>query len=262
MIRSLFTAATGMNAQQNKIDVVSNNLANINTTGFKKMRVDFQDLMYTMLVEPGTATSTSSNHPTGIQVGHGVRTTGTSRVDSQGDLTATNNQLDIAIEGQGFLEVQLPDGSSAYTRTGALQLDENGQLVTTDGFVLQPAITIPVDAISISIGQDGTVSVTQPGSTTPSQVGQLQLNRFQNSRGLKNLGQNLLAETQASGSPTTGNPAESGFGRVTQGFLESSNVQVVEEVVQMILAQRAYESASKSIETADQMLNGAINLKR
>lgn len=262
MIRSLFTAATGMTAQQLKVDVISNNLANVSTTGYKKGKVQFQDLIYQALVEPGSATSESTKNPTGIQVGLGVKPVGVTKVHSQGDLQSTNNQLDLAIEGQGFLQVTLPDGTLGYTRSGGLQLDENGQLVTPDGYPLEPAITIPSDALSINIAQDGTVTVTTPGTTTPTSVGNLELARFPNPAGLKSTGQNLYIETEASGTPTTGTPAQDGYGRLTQGFLESSNVSVVEEVVNMILAQRAYESASKGIETSDNMLRGAINLAR
>lgn len=262
MIKSLFTAASGMKAQELNINVVSNNLANVNTTGFKKSRAEFQDLMYQTLVEPGASTSQSTNAPSGIQVGLGVKPSSTNKIFTQGDLKSTGNQLDMAIEGQGFFQIQLPDGTSAYSRAGAFQLDDTGQILTGDGFVLQPAITIPSDALSITIGQDGVVTVLQPGSTTPTQVGQLQLNRFQNPAGLKSMGKNLYLETESSGSPTTGNPSENGFGRIAQGFLESSNVSVVEEVVTMIQAQKAYESSSKAINASDEMIQQALSLKR
>lgn len=262
MIRSLFSAATGMSAQQTNIDVIANNLANVNTTGFKKSVADFQDLLYEVVVEPGSATSSSTTAPAGIQIGLGVKTASVKKVFSQGDLQSTSNPLDIAIEGEGFYQIQRPDGTTAYTRAGSFQLDDTGQLVTPDGFVLQPAIAIPSDSLSITVGQDGTISVKQPGTATPNEVGQIQIVRFPNPAGLRAVGRNLLEETGSSGTPTTGNPGENGFGRLSQGFLESSNVSVVEEVVRMILAQRGYEANSKSIQAAEEMLSGAINLKR
>jgi len=262
MIKALFTAATGMQAQELNINVIANNMANVNTTGYKKDRTEFQDLLYQTIAEPGASTSESTRSPSGIQIGLGVKTAATKKVFSQGDLTSTSNQLDMAIEGDGFFEIVLPDGSTAYSRAGAFQLDENGQVVTSDGFALQPSITIPSDAQSISIGQDGIVSVLQPGSPTPSQVGTLQLTRFQNTAGLKAIGKNLYVETQSSGSPTQGTAGQDGYGRIAQGFLESSNVSIVEEVVTMITAQKAYEANSKSVTTADEMATNAINMKR
>lgn len=262
MIKSLFTAATGMHAQQLNIDVIANNLANVNTTGFKKGRVDFQDLMYQYIREPGSPTSQTTNNTTGIQVGLGVKPEAAGKIFTQGDLTSTNNQLDLAIEGDGFFQITKPDGNPAYTRSGAFKLDENGQMVTSDGFLIEPTITIPTTAVSITIAQDGTVSILEPSATAPTSVGQIQLVRFANPAGLKAAGQNLYLETQASGTPNTGNPSEEGYGRITQGFLESSNVTVVEEVVRMILAERAYQTNSKAIEASDNMLQQAINLKR
>ena len=262
MIRSLYTAATGMQAQETNLDVIANNLANVNTTGYKKVRADFQDLMYQYLLEPGTPTSSNTTSPTGIQVGLGVRNSGTEKIFLQGDLTSTGNQFDLAIEGDGFFEVQLPDGTAAYTRAGNLRLDETGRMVTPDGFPLNPAITIPPNALSVNVGQDGTVSVTIPGQQTPSEVGRLTGARFPNNAGLRSMGKNLYQESFSSGSPVTGNFSEEGLGRITQGFLESSNVSIVGEVVNMITGQRAYEAASKGIQTADEMLNQAINLKR
>ena len=262
MIRSLYTSATGMQAQQANIDVIANNLSNVNTTGFKRSRADFQDLIYQILVEPGAATSQSTTNPTGRQVGLGVKLAGIQKDYSQGDLTSTDNRLDIAIEGDGFFELLLPDGTSAYTRDGSFKLNQDGDMVTSDGFLLNPAINIPSDAISITIGQDGTVEVIQPGSTTPANQGQIQLVRFPNAAGLRSVGQNLAVETESSGAPVTGNPSEDGLGRLAQGFLESSNVSVVDEVVRMILGQRAYEAGSKGIEASEQMLQQAINLKR
>lgn len=262
MIRALYTAATGMTAQETNIDVISNNLANVNTTGFKRSRAEFQDLIYQYLVEPGAATSQTTKNSSGIQVGLGVKTASVKKVFTQGDLTPTGNQLDIAIEGDGFLTVQLPDGTDAYTRAGSMQLDANGQMVTADGYVVSPGITVPSNATSVTIAQDGTVSAKIPGSTAQSQVGTLSGVRFPNNAGLRAIGQNLYQETESSGSATTGTFNDSGFGKVSQGFLETSNVSVVEQVVNMITAQRAYEANSKGIQAADEMLNQAINLKR
>jgi flagellar basal-body rod protein FlgG len=262
MIRALYTAATGMNAQETNIDVISNNLANVNTVGFKKSRADFQDLMYQYVVEPGAQTSQVTMNPTGVQVGLGVKTTAVQKVFTQGDLSSTGNQLDVAIEGDGFFQVLRPDGTFAYTRTGVFQLDQNGLLVTSDGYQVAPGITIPQDALGVTMAQDGTVTVKQPNQAVPTQVGQLIAVRFPNNAGLRAVGQNLYEETQASGAPVNGIFSQLGFGRLNQGFLESSNVSVVEQVVNMITAQRAYEASSKGITTADEMLNQAINLKR
>jgi flagellar basal-body rod protein FlgG len=263
MIRALYTAATGMNAQETNIDVIANNLANVNTNSFKKSRADFQDLMYQYTVEPGAPTSASTSNPSGVQVGLGVKTAAVQKVFQQGDLTSTSNQLDVAIEGDGFFRVTQPgDGTLAYTRSGSFQLDQTGQLVTSDGYQVSPGITIPTDALSITIAQDGTVSVTTQGNTTPTSVGELTAVRFPNSAGLRAMGRNLYQETVSSGSATSGKFSENGFGRLSQGFLESSNVSVVEQVVNMITAQRAYEASSKGITTAEEMLSQAINLKR
>lgn len=262
MIRALYTAATGMHAQETNIDVISNNLANINTTGFKKSRADFQDLIYQYLVEPGAQTSQNTANPSGIQIGLGVKTAAVQKIFTQGDLSSTGNQLDIAIEGDGFVPVNLPDGTEVYTRSGSFQLNENGEIVTPDGFPLAAGITIPTETLAITIGQDGTVSVRTPGTTTPSQVGQIQGVRFPNVSGLRAIGRNLYEETVSSGTPTTGTFGENGLGRLNQGFLETSNVSVVEQVVNMITGQRAYEASSKGIQSADEMLNQAINLKR
>jgi len=262
MIRALYTAATGMHAQETNIDVISNNLANVNTTGFKKSVTNFQDLMYQQLVEPGAPTSASTNNPSGIQIGLGVKTGAVAKVFSQGDLTSTGNQLDLAVEGDGFFQVTLPDGTNAYTRAGALRLDDAGQIVTPDGYLISPGLTVPADALSISIGQDGTVSVKQPASATPTELGQLTAVRFANNAGLKAVGRNLYEETVSSGAPVTGIFGENGVGRVSQGFLETSNVSVVEQVVNLITAQRAYEASSKGIQTADEMLSQALSVKR
>ena len=262
MIRSLYTAATGMHAQETNMDVISNNLANVNTTGYKLVRANFQDLMYQYLQEPGAATSSETISPSGLQVGLGVRTVGTQKIFTQGDLSSTDGQLDVAIEGDGFFEVELPDGSQGYTRSGNFQLDDTGRLVTPEGYPISPTITIPSDATSVTIGQDGTVSVTIPGQDTASEVGQITGVRFLNNSGLRSIGKNLYQETEASGNATTGTFGQDGLGTLAQGFLESSNVSIVTEVVNMITGQRAYEAASKGITTADDMLNTAISLKR
>ncbi len=262
MIRALYTSATGMQAQETSIDVISNNLANVNTTGYKKSRADFQDLMYQYLLEPGAQTSASTQNPSGIHVGLGVKTSAVQKVFAQGDLTSTSNPLDLAIEGDGFITVQLPDGTNAYTRSGALQINQDGTLVTADGYQVVGPGTIPANALSITIGEDGTVSARVPGTATAQNLGQIQATRFPNNAGLRATGRNLYEETAASGSPVNGIFAQDGFGRIQQGFLESSNVSVVEQVVNMITAQRAYEASSKGISTADEMLGQAINLKR
>lgn len=262
MLRGLYSSATGMRAQELNIDVIANNLSNVNTVAYKKARADFEDLVYQYLVEPGSQTSETTTTPTGISVGLGVKPAAVKKQFSQGDLTSTGNQFDVAIEGEGFFEVLLPDGTSAYTRSGNFQLSSEGDLVTPNGYTLNPAINIPADALSVTVAQDGTVSVTQPGSATPTEVGQLTGVNFSNPSGLRSEGQNLYKETQSSGAPTTGLFSENGFGRLNQGFIESSNVSIVEEVVNMITGQRAYEASSKGVQTADEMLNQAINLKR
>ena len=261
MIRSLFTAATGMVAQQLNLDVIANNLANVNTAGYKKSRADFQDLMYQIVQEPGTSQQQGTS-PQGIQVGLGVRPASVGKLHSQGDFESTQNPLDVAIEGDGYLPVALPTGETVYTRSGALKLNETGSIVTSDGYELSPAITVPPDALSINIAPDGIVTVRQPGAATAAQVGQLQLARFQNPGGLRSRGRNLFEETESSGPPTLSNAGENGVGTIAQGFLESSNVSVVEEIVQMVTGQRAYEANSKVIQTADQLLSNAINVKR
>lgn len=262
MIRSLFTAATGMIAQQLNLDVIANNLANVNTSGFKKSKADFQDLMYQVLEEPGTANTQQGTSPTGIQVGLGVRPAAVGKVFSQGDFQSTGNPFDLAIEGDGFFQVTQLNGESAYTRSGALKLDETGNLVTSDGLLLSPSITISPDALSVTVAADGEVSVRQPGNPTPTVAGQLQVVKFQNPGGLRSMGKNLYQETESSGTAATGTPGEDGYGTIAQGFLESSNVSVVEEIVQMVTGQRAYEANSKVIQTADQLLSLAINVKR
>jgi flagellar basal-body rod protein FlgG len=262
MIRALYTAATGMQAQETNIDVISNNLANVNTAGFKKSRADFQDLMYQYLLEPGAQTSATTNSPSGIQVGLGVKTAAVQKVFTQGDLASSSNPLDVAIEGDAFMLATLPDGTTAYTRSGALQLNADGALVTSEGYTIQGAGTIPPDALSITIAEDGNVSYRLSGQAAPQSAGQISAARFPNNSGLRAIGRNLYQETQASGNAVTGAFADPGFGRVQQGFIESSNVSVVDQVVSLITAQRAYEANSKGITTADDILSQAINLKR
>jgi flagellar basal-body rod protein FlgG len=262
MIRSLFTAATGMIAQQLNLDVIANNLANVNTTGFKKNKADFQDLMYQIIEEPGTAATQVGTSPGGIQIGLGVRPAAVGKIHSQGDFESTNNPLDIAIEGDGFFQLTLPTGEITYTRSGAFKLDATGALVNSDGYILTPAVNIPPDALSITITSDGFVNVVQPGAPAAQQVGQIQVARFPNPAGLRAMGRNLLNQTESSGQPIISIPGLNGVGTLAQGFVESSNVSVVEEIVQMVTGQRAYEANSKVIQTADQLLSNAINLKR
>lgn len=254
MIRSLWISKTGMEGQQTKLDAIANNLANVATNGYKRSGVVFEDLMYQNLRQSGAATSEQSQLPTGLQIGLGVRAAATSRNFSQGTLAQTGGQFDVAIEGAGFLQIQLPDGSTAYTRDGALQLDANGQIVNSAGYVVQPGITIPANAASVTVAKNGTVSVSIKGQPAPQTVGQIQLATFVNPGGLDPLGGNLFAETASSGTPNAAAPGSTGHGSLRQGFLEGSNVNVVEELVSMIATQRAYEMNSKSIQTSDQML--------
>jgi flagellar basal-body rod protein FlgG len=254
MVRSLWISKTGMDAQQTSLDVIANNLANVSTTGFKRSRAVFEDLLYQTARQPGAQSSQTTQVPTGLQIGTGARPVATERIHVQGNLTQTGNSLDVAIQGEGFLQVLLPDGGAAYTRAGALQLDSTGQLVTPDGFAVQPAITIPAGVTGVTIGKDGTVSVTQSGQAAPTQVGSIQLVNFINAAGLQSYGDNLYLETASSGTPTSGTPGSNGLGLLNQGFLETSNVNVVEELVLMIQTQRAYELNSRAIQTSDQML--------
>ncbi|NIA15426.1 MAG: flagellar basal-body rod protein FlgG [Nitrospiraceae bacterium] len=263
MIRALFTAATGMVAQQMNVDTIANNLANVNTTGFKKSRVNFQDLLYETVKAAGTQTTAGTTTPEGIQIGHGVRPSSVAKIFSPGNLIATSNKFDIAIEGDGFFEVLLPDGTLAYTRDGAFKINQEGTLMTADGYAMQPQIDIPLDHEQVTIGPDGSVSVRVPGATTPTLLGPIQLTRFPNPAGLDaRLGRNLLLQTEASGVPDTGNVGVQGRGFLAQGFLENSNVQTVEEIIQLIIAQRAYEANSNVIQTSDQMLQTANNVRR
>jgi flagellar basal-body rod protein FlgG len=254
MIRSLWIAKTGLDAQQTQLDVTSNNLANVATNGFKRARAVFEDLLYQTLRQPGASSSAQTQIPSGLQIGTGVRPVATERIFTQGNLTQTGNSLDIAIQGEGFFQIQLPDGTLGYTRDGAFQKDSQGQIVTANGYPLSPAITIPANALSISIGTDGVVTVLQSGSPTPVQVGQIQLASFVNSGGLQSMGQNLFLETASSGTATPNTPGTNGVGLLNQGYVETSNVNVVEELVNMITTQRAYEINSRSIQTSDQML--------
>jgi flagellar basal-body rod protein FlgG len=254
MLRSLWISKTGMEAQQLQLDTISNNLANVATNGYKRSHAVFEDLMYQNLRQAGAASSDSTQLPTGLQVGLGVRPVATARDNSQGSLQQTSNNLDLAINGNGFLQVQMPDGSTAYTRDGSLKLDAQGQLVTNSGYLIEPGITIPQGAQSITIANDGTVSVKTAADTVAKSVGQLQLATFANVGGLEPKGQNLYVESTASGTPNTGAPGSNGLGTLQQGFVETSNVNVVEELVSMISTQRAYELNSKAIQTSDQML--------
>lgn len=262
MIRGLFTSASGMTGQQFLIDTIANNLANVNTNGFKKVRVDFQDLLYQTIKPAGSSTDQNTRVPSGIQVGHGTRVADTQRIFSQGNLRLTENPLDLVIEGDGFFRVQMADGSDVYSRDGSFTLDENGQIVTSDGYLLQPALTIPEDATDVSVGKDGTVSVKIAGNTDTQEVGQILLTDFINPAGLKAVGQNLFTETTASGPPIESTPGQDGLGQITNGYLESSNVSVVEEMVQLIIGQRAYEINSKVVQTCDEMLQTANNIRR
>ena len=262
MVRSLFTAATGIIAQQTRVDVTSHNIANVNTMGYKKNRAEFADLMYQVMSYAGTPTSTTTTHPTGIEVGLGVRPQAITKIHSQGYFKETGNNLDMVIAGNGFFQVQMPDGTTAYTRNGAWKLDSDGNIVNDDGLQLVPNITIPADATQISIGIDGTVSVLQPGAAEMQQVGQIEIVNFINPAGLHSSGDNLFLETGASGAPIIGIAGQDGLGQIKQGFVEMSNVQLVEEMTELITGQRAYEANSKAITTSDSMLQTTNELKR
>ena len=262
MVRSLFTAATGMIAQQTQVDVTSHNIANVNTMGYKKNRAEFADLIYQVMSYAGTPTSTTTTHPTGIEVGLGVRPQAITKIHSQGYFKETGNNLDMVIAGNGFFQVQMPDGTTAYTRNGAWKLDSDGNIVNDDGLQLVPNITIPADATQISIGIDGTVSVLQPGAQEMQQVGQIEIVNFINPAGLHSSGDNLFLETGASGAPIIGIAGQDGLGQIKQGFVEMSNVQLVEEMTELITGQRAYEANSKAITTSDAMLQTTNELKR
>jgi flagellar basal-body rod protein FlgG len=259
MFSSLWVAKTGLDAQQTRMDVVSNNLANANTTGFKSSRASFQDLMYQNVRQPGGQTTEQTQAPSGLMLGTGVRVVGSEKLFTQGNLQQTGNALDLAIEGRGFLQVTMPDGTVAYTRDGSLHQDQNGQIVTASGYALDPAIVIPQNAQSVTIGTDGTVSAKLPGQAAPQQIGTIQLADFINPAGLQPSGDNLYLETASSGAPQIGQPGLNGLGTVAQGSLESSNVNVVEQMVDMIETQRTYEMNSKAISAADSMLQFLTN---
>ena len=260
MIRALNTAATGMEAQQLQIDNISNNLANVNTTGFKKSRTEFQDLIYQTLKSVNAGGLDTNGTPAELQVGHGTRTIATQRNYSQGEPMATQDPLDMMINGTGFFQIMMPDGTMSYSRDGSFKMSADGMLVTADGYAMDPEIVLPQDTASISIDSEGIVSVLLIGDSEPQEVGQIELARFMNPVGLSNIGQNLFKPTAASGDPIIGTPGNEGFGTLMQGYLEGSNVQVIEEMVNMIVAQRAYELNSKAIKTAEDMLAIAINL--
>lgn len=262
MFRALYTAASGMVAQQTNLDNVANNLANASTTGFRRRVVQFQDLMYQNVVMPGSA-STQDTVSSGLQVGLGTRSAATEVLQNEGDFITTGNQLDLAIQGTGFFQITLPNGQIAYTRSGNFQLNSQGTIVTSDGNPLTPTITVPTNATNITVGSDGTVTVTQPGQTQATQLGQIQLALFTNPGGLNSVGSNLFLPTTASGDPIVGNPGDNtGLGTLQQGMLEQSNVSMVDEFVQMILAQRSYEANSRAVNAADQMLQQLNSLGR
>ena len=260
MINSLWISKTGMQAQQTQLDVISNNMANVSTNGFKRANAVFEDLMYQNLRQVGAADTEQNNLPTGLQVGLGVRTVATSRNFSQGSLQQSGNQLDLAINGSGFIQVQMPDGTTGYTRDGSLQVDGSGNLVTSSGLSVAGGINIPAEAQSITVGKDGVVTVKLPGNTTPQQVGNIELAGFVNPAGLEPLGGNMYSETVASGNPVNGAPGSGGLGQMMQGYVETSIVNVVQELVTMIQTQRAYEMNSKAIQTSDQMLQRLAQL--
>lgn len=261
-MRSMLIGATGMLAQEMNVEVISNNVANISTSGFKKQRVEFQDLLYENVRRPGSTSTDAGNIvPTGVQVGTGVKPAAVYRINSQGNLLTTDNALDVGVSGRGYLQVQLPDGSTAYTRAGSLQLNAQGVIVNADGYPILPQITVPSNAIDITINTSGEVLVKQDGVTAPANVGQIQLATFVNPAGLEAIGYNLLTETPASGTATTGAPASSGFGSIRQGMLENSNVNIVAEITSLITAQRAYEMNSRVIRASDEMMSTISQLR-
>lgn len=259
MLRSLWIAKTGMESQQTNIDVISHNLANVSTNGFKRSRPVFEDLIYQTIRQAGAQASQQTQVPSGLQIGTGARPVATERIFLQGNLQQTGNSFDMAIQGNGFFQVQLPDGTLAYTRDGAFQVNSEGTVVTANGDVLQPQITVPADALGVTIAKDGTVTITQPNNVTSTQ-GPIQLTNFINPAGLQSAGDNLYLETIASGTPNSSNPGLNGLGTLQQGFVETSNVNVVEELINMIQAQRAYELNSKSIQASDQMLQRLVQI--
>ncbi len=260
MIRSLWIAKTGLEAQQTQMDVITNNLANVGTNGFKRSRAVFEDLLYQTIRQPGAPSSQQTQLPSGLQLGTGVRSVAAERLFTQGNLQQTSNSKDVAIQGLGFFQVLTPEGTIAYTRDGSFQTDNQGQLVTSSGYLVQPAIAVPADAQTLTVGRDGVVNVTQPGSTTPTQIGQLQLAAFINPAGLEAKGENLYAETSASGTPSVNAPGSNGLGFLSQGYVETSNVNVVEEMVNMIQTQRAYDINSKAVTASNEMLQKLAQL--
>lgn len=260
MIKSLWTAKTGLESQQVKMDVIANNLANVSTNGFKRSRAVFEDLLYQNIRQPGAANDIQNTLPSGMQVGTGVRPVATERLHNQGGLENTGNSRDLAINGLGFFQVLLPDGTTAFTRDGSFQLDQNGQMVTSSGYPLEPAVIIPPNALTISIGRDGIVSVTEPGSSIPNEVGQISISTFVNPAGLESVGENLYLETEASGLRTETLPGLNGAGSLYHQYVETSNVNVVEEMVNMIQTQRAYEINSKAVQSSDEMLSRLAQL--
>lgn len=260
MLRALYSSAAGMDSQQLNLDVIANNLANVNTTGYKRTKIEFQDLLYQTTRPAGSDVGSGNQLPTGLQIGHGSRPVSTSRIFTNGELTATGERLDVAVQGDGFFEIQMPDGTRAYTRDGGLKMDANGRIVTSEGLPFQSGFQpIPTGTTSIAIAPTGEVTTSGSGS---SQSFRVQLVRFANPAGLEAVGRNLFRETPASGTPELGNPGENGFGTLAQGYLEMSNVKIVEEMVNMIIAQRAYETNSKAVRAADEMLQEANSLKR
>jgi len=262
MIRGLYTGATGLNAQQRMMDVAANNIANVNTYGFKKDRPEFADLIYQEFRRAGTEVSPGVLNPNGLNIGLGTVVSATLKDFTQGSYINTERPLDVIIEGEGFMQFTMPDGTIGYSRDGSLKIDANGQLVNSYGFLLEPPITLPQDALALTIQSDGTVWYTAPGDATPTQAGQITTVRFINPSGLAPLGKNMYAATAGSGEAVQGIPGEQGYGSIQQGFVENSNVQIAEEMIKLIIAQRAFESNSKSIQTADEMLGIAANLKR
>ncbi|RUO23191.1 flagellar basal-body rod protein FlgG [Aliidiomarina iranensis] len=260
MIKSLWTGKTGLEAQQFQMDVITNNLANVNTTGFKQSRAVFEDLLYQNMRQPGAMNNAQDRLPSGLQVGTGVRAVATERLHTQGGLVATENSRNLAINGKGFFQVLMPDGEVAFTRDGSFQLNENGQMVTASGYPLEPGIFIPANALSVTIGEDGIVSVTQPSNPQPTEVGQITLATFMNDTGLESVGGNLYRETASSGPRNEYSPGDNGTGRLFQGYVETSNVNVVEEMVNMIQTQRAYEINSRALRTSDEMLSRLTQL--
>ncbi|MCE1241873.1 flagellar basal-body rod protein FlgG [Oryzomicrobium sp.] len=260
MIRSLWIARTGLDAQQTQLDVISNNLANVSTNGFKRSRAVFEDLLYQTVRQPGAQSSQQTQIPSGLQIGTGVRPVSTARIFTQGNLQQTGNSMDVAINGNGFFQILMPDGTIAYTRDGSFQQDNQGQLVTSSGYPLQPNITIPSNALTLTVGKDGVVSVTLPGQTNAQQLGQIQLASFINPGGLQSVGENLFQETAASGAPQPNIPGTNGLGSLNQNYVETSNVNVAEELVTMIQTQRAYEMNTKVVSTSDAMLGRLTQL--